>query len=249
MSKHYLVDENKNLVEGLSKEETYDLLAKAINDKTLPDYDTGTAFITKLKDSVDGTEHKVAFVTQAKYNELSTSGSLLSNCLYYITDDTTEEDLTNVIATAKKEAAEEANSVTAEVRENVGSNTNALKKKLGVETIKSYTFSGTSEILSNVVLDADSLYFAVLTVATSSAGTNAYNLGMMYVPYDSNGASSYASCAMLAISGTNVVNDPIMITYRSANNELSVAVNDSLIHETGATYYLTFIKLNETGVN
>lgn len=114
MAKNYLVDDNKNLVEGLSKEDIYTLLASAIKDKTLPDYDTDEAFITKLKDPVDGTTHKVAFVTQAKYNELASNGSLISNCLYYITDDTTAEDLETAIEAAKEDAVKEANENEAE---------------------------------------------------------------------------------------------------------------------------------------
>ena len=114
MGEKYVVDKNKNLVEGLSKEETYDLLAEAIKNGTLPDINTDNAFITQIKDSVTGYSHKVAFVTQAKYNELKNANALISNCLYYIVDDSTEEDITNAINQAKEEAIASANATTAE---------------------------------------------------------------------------------------------------------------------------------------
>lgn len=105
---YYVRDNNNNLIEGLSKEEIYALLDEAIRTGQLPSVDDETAFVTKLKCSVTGVASSVAFITQAKYNELRTGGLLKANTLYFITDDTTEETLENAIAQAKQEAVNEA---------------------------------------------------------------------------------------------------------------------------------------------
>lgn len=105
---YYVRDNNNNLVEGLSKEEIYALLDEAIRTGQLPSVDEETAFVTKLKCCVSGVSNSVAFVTEAKYNELRTGGLLKPNTLYFITDDTTEDTLENAIAQAKEEAINEA---------------------------------------------------------------------------------------------------------------------------------------------
>ena len=101
---YYVRDNNNNLIEGLSKEEIYALLDEAIRTGQLPSVDDDTAFVTKLKCSVTGVASSVAFITEAKYNELRTGGLLKPNTLYFITDDTTEDTLENAIAQAKQEA-------------------------------------------------------------------------------------------------------------------------------------------------
>ena len=105
---YYVRDNNNNLIEGLSKEEIYALLDEAIRTGKLPLVDDETAFVTKLKCSVTGVASSVAFITEAKYNELRTGGLLKPNTLYFITDDTTEDTLENAIAQAKQEAVNEA---------------------------------------------------------------------------------------------------------------------------------------------
>ena len=105
---YYVRDNNNNLIEGLSKEEIYALLDEAIRTGKLPSVDDETAFVTKLKCSVTGVASSVAFITEAKYNELRTGGLLKANTLYFITDDTTEETLENAIDQSKQEAVNEA---------------------------------------------------------------------------------------------------------------------------------------------
>lgn len=105
---YYVRDNNNNLIEGLSKEEIYALLDEAIRTGKLPSVDDETAFVTKLKCSVTGVASSVAFITEAKYNELRTGGLLKANTLYFITDDTTEETLENAISQSKQEAVNEA---------------------------------------------------------------------------------------------------------------------------------------------
>lgn len=93
MSKHYVIDENHNFVEGYSAQEVLSVLEQAIADGSLKNVVAGQAIVDKLKCCVTGGTMQVAFVTQAKYNELKSSGNIIENCLYHITDDTTASDI------------------------------------------------------------------------------------------------------------------------------------------------------------
>lgn len=89
----WLFDDNKNKVEGLSKEEIYAVLAQAIEDGDLEHIDTSSAFVSKLKSVLTGETHSIEFVTEAQYNTMKQAGTLDSNTYYYITDDSTLEDI------------------------------------------------------------------------------------------------------------------------------------------------------------
>ncbi len=89
----FVLDENNNRHEALDKEGVEALLAEAIQSGQLPSVDDDTAFVTKLKDPHTGLTHRVAFLTQAKYNELKANQQLIAGAYYFITDDTTADDL------------------------------------------------------------------------------------------------------------------------------------------------------------
>lgn len=76
MPKYYLLDENKNLVEVVN-----------IEDNLF------RTRLEKLHSEVNNTDHNIEFVTQAQYNQLEHDGELVANTYYFITDDTTVEDL------------------------------------------------------------------------------------------------------------------------------------------------------------
>lgn len=94
---YYVLDDNNNKIEGASLEEVMNILNQAIADGTLENIVKDSAFVTKLKCCVGGDTHQIAFVTQAKYNELASSGGLLENAYYYIIDDTTCEDINKAL--------------------------------------------------------------------------------------------------------------------------------------------------------
>lgn len=96
--KYYVIDENKNMVEALDKEAVEALLARAIQEGQLPSVDEDTAFVTMLKDPHTGETHKVAFVTQSQYNQLKADDQLIVGAYYFITDDTTADDLETALA-------------------------------------------------------------------------------------------------------------------------------------------------------
>ena len=94
---HYIHDEKNNRIEGMSKEEIYALLAAAIQQGQLPSVDEDTAFVTMFKSIVDGKTYKMGFCTQAQYNQLEAQGELVADAYYIITDDTSYNDIINLI--------------------------------------------------------------------------------------------------------------------------------------------------------
>jgi hypothetical protein len=103
---NYVIDDNNNRIEAFDKEETLAVLEKAIEDGSLAGITADSAFVTKLKCCVTGKTNKVGFVTQAKYNEMATAGTLEPNALYFIIDDTTCEDLQSDWASASEGLAD-----------------------------------------------------------------------------------------------------------------------------------------------
>lgn len=97
MPKYYLLDENKNLVEGFDKEGFLALLEQAIEDGSLENIDENSAVASKLRSVLNGTTHNIEFVTEAQYNQLEAEGELVPNTYYFITDDTTYEGLETTI--------------------------------------------------------------------------------------------------------------------------------------------------------
>lgn len=95
--KFYVLDENNNKAEALDKEGILAVLQQAIADGTLENIVADSAFISKIKCCVSGITNNVAFVTQNKYNELESTGQIRENTYYYITDDTTCEDIDKVL--------------------------------------------------------------------------------------------------------------------------------------------------------
>lgn len=133
---NYVRDEKNNMVEGLSKEETYALLDETIKAGKLPQALVDSGFVSKLKCVETGQTIGQAYVTQAQYNELAKAGTLKSNTLYTITDDPTLDDLSEAIETAKAEAIDEANSYTTRtVTDRADSLTNYHKNYLQAETM------------------------------------------------------------------------------------------------------------------
>lgn len=98
MPKYYLLDENKNLVEGFDKEGFLALLEQAIEDGSLENIDENSAVASKIKSLLNGTTHNIEFVTEAQYNQLVIDEELVPNTYYFITDDTTLEDLLQLLS-------------------------------------------------------------------------------------------------------------------------------------------------------
>ena len=89
--KHIIDDADKNKYEAYSKTEVLNVIQEAIATGQLPEELNG--LVITLKNSIDNKGYKIAFCTQAKYNELEQAGTLEHDCYYFITDDTTVEDI------------------------------------------------------------------------------------------------------------------------------------------------------------
>jgi hypothetical protein len=99
----FVLDENHNLIPAYDKEGVLAVLAQAIKDGSLSGISADAGFVSKLRCCVTGGTNQVAFVTQANYNELKASGSLVANCMYIITDDTTVDDINAKLDTLSRE--------------------------------------------------------------------------------------------------------------------------------------------------
>ena len=94
----YVIDEHGQKVEAYSKQEVLSVLEQAIEKGSLAGITENSGFIEKIRCFVCGDTHKIAFVTQAKYNELAAGNLLEANAYYFITDDTTSQSLETSIA-------------------------------------------------------------------------------------------------------------------------------------------------------
>lgn len=103
---NYVLDDNKNLVEGASLQEILNIINTAIEDGSLANLVKDAAFISKFKCCVGGGTHYMGFVTQAEYNNLKASGGLKANGLYFIIDDTTADDLNERLEAINKNIKE-----------------------------------------------------------------------------------------------------------------------------------------------
>ena len=89
--KHLYNDVDKNKYEAYDKAEVLALIQEMAESGELPEEVNG--LVITLKNYIDNQAYKIAFCTQAKYNELEAAGTLETNCYYFITDDTSYDDL------------------------------------------------------------------------------------------------------------------------------------------------------------
>lgn len=82
--KYFVVDENKNLVEALSKEDVYSILEQAIEDGDLSHIEEDSAFVSKLKEANSNNTVRIWLGTMAEFNAIATKDP---NTLYIFTDD------------------------------------------------------------------------------------------------------------------------------------------------------------------
>lgn len=99
---YYVLCDDDSRHESMTKEQILAAIKQAVETGTIGDCDAG--FITKVKETNGGSYVTFWVGTRAEYNALLT---IQRNCVYIITDDTTNEDIEKAIADATK-AAEEA---------------------------------------------------------------------------------------------------------------------------------------------
>lgn len=98
---YYVLDESKNIFEGMTKEQIMAAIVQAVNQGTVSDIDAG--FVTKLQEQNDGDSFKVWIGTSAEYAALTETDE---HTLYMITDDTTFADIVAAIQTVASDLQE-----------------------------------------------------------------------------------------------------------------------------------------------
>lgn len=97
--KHIFDDTDKNKFEAMDKAEILAAIQQIVEEGEIPQELINGVALT-LRNPIDNQDYKIAFCTQAKYNELEAGGQLETNCYYYITDDTSYDDMVSEINTA-----------------------------------------------------------------------------------------------------------------------------------------------------
>lgn len=215
--KYYLLDENKNLVEGFDKEGFLGLLEQAIELGTLENIDEDSAVASKLRSALNGSTHHIEFLTEAEYNQLVEDEELVANTYYFITDDTTAEDLEEAITkilngtTPVAEATHAQNATHATSADSATTATNA-----------GHATSADSALSAN---SANSANYATNAGSAGSAGsaTNADNLTKF------NNNFTELNISSLGVVSSLVSGKTYQIFFVPTDN---TAVNFGLVHYT-----------------
>lgn len=101
--KYYCFCSSNCKYETMTKEQIMAAIAQAVETGSVGNCDTG--FVTKLKEKNGGNYLSVWIGTQAQYNAIETPAA---NCLYIITDDTTNADMIKAVNDAAVNAANAA---------------------------------------------------------------------------------------------------------------------------------------------
>lgn len=168
----YVLDDNNNKVEAFDKEGVLNAIEEAIKNGSLEGLVADAGFITKLKCCVSGSTNKMAFITQAKYNELVASGLVEDNTYYFIYDDTTAENIEDQIEYINNEISTISNHLQAlsdgdEVVETANNATYATQAATAT-TVSGNSLSASQE---NKIITISSTGLYVCTIAKASAST------------------------------------------------------------------------------
>lgn len=90
---YYVINDDKCLFEGMTKEEILTAITQAVSTHTISDVDTG--FITTIKEKNNNAPLSFWVGTTAEYNAISQKEQ---NTFYILTDDTDMDDLENAIS-------------------------------------------------------------------------------------------------------------------------------------------------------
>ena len=218
----YVLDDNNNKIEAYDKEEVLAVLEQAIKDGSLAGITADSGFITKIRSFVTGETNKIAFITQAKYNELEAAGELIPNAYYYITDDTTADDINSILnsllsttqnlvekttASEEKIAKIESGETVVPKATEATRSTNSVNSA-NATTAAKITLSENSGKSGKIYLQKNALYSvrvtAVVEVGYQSTGvaiteTRVVNFGTIYIDHlNTKGSTSH-----VAIQGGN----------------------------------------------
>jgi hypothetical protein len=230
----YVLDENHNLIEAYDKEGVLAVLAQAIADGSLSGISADAGFVSRLKCCVTGGTNQVAFVTQAKYNELKDGDSLVNNCLYIITDDTTTEDIDEILT----ELTNTVNSLL-DGSQTVGKATTFTGMQVGNDEY--LLINGNRSI--SVELEFGKLYLILVKMTEENASTDdkARNFTHLLWTGASNGDYSVTSYSTTSVApnpsgNANYYKDEAWY-YDSKTKILMCLGNEELVQANGVTKY------------
>lgn len=166
---YFVLDDNNNKVPAYSAEEVLALLNKAIADGTLANIVADAAFISKVKCCVSGDTHLFAFVTQAKLNELKANNQTINNCYYFITDDTTADDINEKLEKIN-EKLKEIDKMPKRIYEYTGDWGNVLSNGLTSYNVSNYI--GNKSGYFKVIIKYATLLETVELIAMNNSITN-----------------------------------------------------------------------------
>lgn len=220
--KFYVLDEDNNKVEAFDKEGVLAVLSQAIAEGTLDNIVADASFISKIKCCVSGITNNVAFVTQNKYNQLDAAGQLAENTYYFITDDTTCDEIDKVL----QELTDNINSLNTSIKgieDKLEKNikTGTLNGESGAEIElefgKTYAFN-ISNITYTLYLrpfDATKEPNVVSVPCVSTASLNEITIYYLHYLKNTSNTGSILTCYYrnLSTGATGKKNDVINFTY------------------------------------
>ena len=207
--KHIIDDADKNKYEAYTKQEVLNVIQEAISSGELPDEING--LVITLKNPIDNHGYKIAFCTQAKYNELESSGQLEGNCYYFITDDSSYEDLTNAIEDLKSQVEDDE-----DVIDDIQGSIDSIN-----EIIKSY---------ENPLVECTTLYEAK-TVTTDFTVPKLKGYGL-YIKFDYYGGPAAWNVMTLSVNNIGIL--------ALCVNGQQITVNDTPIFSSGDTVRVVY---------
>lgn len=233
--KHIIDDLDKNKYEAYTKQETLAAIQEAISSGELPEEING--LVITLKNPIDNLGYKIAFCTQAKYNELEAGGQLESNCYYYITDDTSWDDF-----------LEDANEVLEEIQEQV-----ALLPRTQ-ELMRSEASEGANEITLNELTNNDDWVEVSGYIRESTTPTNCYYFSHRIKIQDVDEGSGIVKYSQSVIYPDVSSSDDVLIvrtrlTTRAASSwdysKLGVSISNAGSNPSSKTYVCKIVSVKE----
>lgn len=215
----YVLDENNNKVEAFDKEGVLAVLAQAIEDGLLENIVADTAFVSKLKCCVSGTTHNVAFVTQEKYNELEETGQRIENTYYIVIDDTTCEDIDEVLQGLNTAINEIGNKLVKNIKTGTLNGESGFAVELEYGKIYIFNISNTTYTLYLRPFNSEDEPNVVSVPALSTAALIS-NVSLRYLYYLKNVSNEGSKLVMkhrnLSTGDYGTVNDTVDFTYYEA---------------------------------
>ena len=232
--KHIFDDTDKNKYEALDKAETLAAIQQIIEQGEIPSTLLNGVALT-LRNPIDDVDYKIAFCTQAKYNELEQGGELESNCYYYITDDTSWDDF-----------LEDANEVLEEIQEEV-----ALLPRTQ-ELMRSEASEGATELTLNEVSDPNNWVEVSGYVREDTTPTNCYYFSQKLKIQDvdhGTGLIMRGQSSLYLSDNDDIIVISTRLTTRAASSwdysKLNISQTNQGVNPSSKTYVCKILSVKE----